>query len=386
MMDRPTDLAAKIRSSVVSVVSPTGRGSGYCALSNGLIVTSLDVVRYEREVQIMHDDGAPIRALVVRANVALDVALLVPVEPVSISPLEAGAEARIGDFVLVVGRAGAEPIVVQSHVISTGRVCEGFAHIQLDVTCEDSLRGAPVVNKHGGVIGFVVRPRVNRINGDRHARRSVHGLVLPSAAFEGGLISAEGSPEELLELLPEYGCPSCDTIFEPDMDRCVECGTLLPHRWLVASAPPAPPSLKGLFAVKAALASLGIPANRARVGPNAWRFSPAIEGQDANTQVDLGADAAGDNLVLRAPVVRLPAEGFEHVYRHLLTQNDATAGYYRFGIADRTVYLSLFEPTSALDPASFPTLVSEFASTLARYRAFLHEGFGVEPAYEHETD
>ncbi|MBK6514178.1 MAG: hypothetical protein IPG04_08670 [Polyangiaceae bacterium] len=86
MMDRPTDLAAKIRSSVVSVVSPTGRGSGYCALSNGLIVTSLDVVGYEREVQIMHDDGAPIRALVVRANVALDVALLVPVEPVSLSP------------------------------------------------------------------------------------------------------------------------------------------------------------------------------------------------------------------------------------------------------------------------------------------------------------
>jgi hypothetical protein len=25
------------------------------------------------------------------------------------------------------------------------------------------------VNKHGGVIGFVVRPRVNRINGDRYA-------------------------------------------------------------------------------------------------------------------------------------------------------------------------------------------------------------------------
>jgi hypothetical protein len=104
-------------------------------------VTSLDVVGYEREVQIMHDDGAPIRALVVRANVALDVALLVPVEPVSLTPLEAGAEARIGDFVLVVGRAGAEPIVVQSH--HQHRPVRRLAHIQLDVTCEDCCAERP---------------------------------------------------------------------------------------------------------------------------------------------------------------------------------------------------------------------------------------------------
>lgn len=385
-MERPIDLAAKIRSSVVSVVSPTGRGSGYCALPNGLIVTSLDVVGYEREVQIVHEDGAVLRALVVRANVALDVALLMPVEPLSIAPLEAGAEARIGDWVLVVGRSGPEPLVLQAHIVSTGRVCEGFAHIQLDVSLEESLRGAPLVDKHGGVVGFVVRPRVNRVNGDRHARRMVEGLVLPSAAFEGGLMSADGPTEEILELTPEYGCPFCDTIFEPDMDRCLECGSLLPHRWLVEAEAPKAPPLKGLFAVKAALASLGIPANRARVGPNAWRFSPAFEGQDTLAQVDLGTDAEGDNLVLRAPVVRLPAEGFEHVYRHLLTQNDATSGQYAFGLVDRTVYLSIFEASAAVDSATFPTLVADFAATLSRYRAFLQQSFGLEPAFEHETD
>ena len=52
MTDRLSELALQVRPSIVSVVSPTSRGSGYCALPNGLIVTSLDVVGYEREVQI----------------------------------------------------------------------------------------------------------------------------------------------------------------------------------------------------------------------------------------------------------------------------------------------------------------------------------------------
>jgi hypothetical protein len=78
------------------------------------------------------------------------------------------------------------------------------------------------------------------------------------------------------------------------------------------------PPLKGLFATKAALATLGIPANRARVGPRTWRFLPAFGDDTPGTQIDLTTDDEGDHLVLRAPLVRLPTEGFEHFYRHLL--------------------------------------------------------------------
>ncbi|NUP11579.1 MAG: serine protease [Polyangiaceae bacterium] len=388
MNDRVSDLAASVRSSVVSILSPTSRGSGYCALPNGLIVTSLDVVGYEREVQVTFEDGITLAAFVVRANVALDVALVMPVERAPLFPLDAGGEARVGDSVLAVGRIGNEPIVVPASIVSTGRVCEGFAHLQLDVACEEALRGAPLVNKQGGVLGFVTRPRAHRVLGDRRAHRMLSNLVLPSSAFEGGLMSADGPAEQMLELVPEYGCPSCDTIFEPEMDRCFECGVLLPHRWTRdANEPPtAVPPLKGQFAVKAALASLGIPSNRARVGPSTWRFSPSFDGQDAHAQVDVTTDPAAEHLVLRAPVVRLPMEGFEHVYRYLLTLNDAGSGGYRFGAVDRTVYLSLFEPVSSVDASTFPTTVSEFSRTVGRHRAALQRHFGLEAAYEHETD
>lgn len=384
MTNHISDLAARVRPSIVGVVSPTGRGSGYCALPNGLIVTSLDVVGYEREVQITLDDGAAVQAVVARVNVALDVALLIPSQPLGLPHLEVGAEARIGDPTLMLGRLGAEPLLLVPHVTSTGRSGEGFGHISLDWTPDENMRGAPVIDMNGGVLGLVVRPRRSRTQGSRNAHRWLHGLVLPTVAYEGGLM--EDPAEELLELVPEYGCPRCDTIFEAEMDRCLECGTLLPHRWLRQDPVETPPVLQGLFAVRAALASVGIPANRARVGPRTWRFSPSLEGQEANTQLDLSTDSGGDHIVLRAPVVRLPNDGFEFVYRHLLTLNDETSGPYRFSVVESTVYLSLFEPILSVDTATFPTTVTDFARAVGQYRSALNRYFSLEPAHEHETD
>lgn len=391
MIDKVSELAAKIRSSVVGIVSPTSQGSGYCALPNGLIVTSLDVVGYEREVQLTFEDGRAMLGAVVRANVALDIALVVPLERAPLVALEAGGEARIGDSVLTVGRIGSEPFVVTSRVVSTNRVCEGFAHLQLDVASDDVLIGAPVVSRTGGVLGVTVRPRKNRVLGDRNAHRWITGLVLPLSAYEGGLMSADGPTEEVLALQPEYGCPRCDTIFEPDYDRCLECGGLLPHRWIRAmrhelDRPAAAPPTKGIFAVKAALASLGIPANRARVGAGTWRFAPSLQEESVQTQIDVTMDDSGDHVVLRAPLVRLPLEGFENVYRHLLALNDETSGPFRFGTIDRTVYLSLLEPARTIDTMTFPTTVTEFSAAVARYRSSLQRSFGLEPAFDHDID
>lgn len=380
-------IAAEVRASVVGVISPTGRGSGYCALANGLVVTSLDVVGYERDVQLVLDDGSSVPAQVVRANVALDVALLMPVEAVALPPLDAAPDPQLGDPAFVLGRVGAEALLIETHVASTARVLEGFHHLLVAGAIDDDLRGAPLIDAQGRALGVLVRPRRARSHGDRNSFRWIGGLVLPNAAFEGGLASADGPANEILELLPEYGCARCDTIFEPDMDRCLECGVLLPHRWLrEPPEEPTIPPLKGLFAVKSALASMGIPANRARVGARTWRFSPTIEGQDDRTQVDLTTDETGDHLVLRAPVVQLPTEGSEHVYRHLLTLNDEAAGPCRLSLFEDTVYLSLFSPTATLDMNSFPTRVSEFSRALAGHRAALQEAFGAEPAFEHQSD
>ncbi|HTJ81741.1 MAG TPA: serine protease [Polyangiaceae bacterium] len=387
-MNAIREAAIGVRPSIVGVVSPIGRGSGYVALPNGLIVTSLDVVGYEREVQIVLEDGSAAVALVVRVNVALDVALLMPKEAIALPPLEPGAEARIGDPVFVLGRIGVEPLLMPATIAATSRVTEGFAHIELDRAPSETLRGAPLVDASGNVLGLSVRPRRVRMSGGRYAHRWQGGLVLPNASFEGGLSSADGPPNEVLELMPEYGCPRCDTIFEPDLDRCLECGALLPHRWMVDDYFPATesaPPLKGLFAVKAALASIGIPANRARVGPRSWRFLPSFGDDAVGTQVDLGTDDAGDHLVLRAPLTRLPAEEHDHFYRYLLTRNDADTSA-RLGIYDGVVYVSLFEPVAQVDNATFPSVVTEFGRTLVKERSEIQRNFACEPVYEHEVD
>lgn len=385
-MKNYADIAARIRPSIVGVISPTNRGTGYCALPNGLIVTSLDVVGYEREIQLVLDDGSQVAGAVVRANVALDVALVMPLEPLGLPPLEPGIEPRIGDDTMLIGRVGVEPIIAMPRIVSTGRVCEGFSHIQLDRPLEQVLRGAPLLDQNGGVLGFVVRPRKARMAGDRNALEWLRGLVLPGPAYEGGLQSADGDPSEMLELLPEFGCPQCDTVFEPEMDRCLECGALLPHRFMRQAPIDAAVALKGVFAVKAALASLGISANRARVGARTWRFTPSLQDQDTMTQVDLTMDATGDNLMMHAPVVRLPIEGFEPLYRHLLTLNDETAGPYRFGISGQIVYLSLCEPISSVAASTFPSTVSDFSRALTQYRGTLQKYFGLEAALENDVD
>lgn len=388
MRESAADVLARSRASVVGIVSATNRGSGYVALPNGLIVTSLDVVGYDRDVQIVTDDGHTVPGLVVRANVPLDVALVMPTAPHAFVPLEASNECRLGDRVVLLGRMGYEPAVCDGIIASVERVSEGFSHIQVDASPDELMRGAPLLDLDGRVLGMLIRPRRSRGHGDRSGLRWLSNLVLPCAAYDGGLGSAEGPPEEVLGFEPEYGCSHCDTVFEPDMDRCLECGAALPHRWSRADASEstAPPPLRGLFAVKAALASMGIPASRAQVGPRTWRFSPSFQQQDVRTQVDITTDDRGELLVLRAPVVRLPSSGFEPFYRHLLTLNDESAGIYRFSVFDNTAYLSSTEPVGAVDAVSFPSAVSDFTASLAHYRARFAEHFGAEPAFEHESD
>jgi hypothetical protein len=388
MRESAADVLERSRASVVGVISATNRGSGYVALPNGLIVTSLDVVGYERDVQIVVDGGHVIPGLVLRANVPLDVALVVPREHVGLPPLEPSHDCRLGDRVVLLGRMGVEPAVCDAIVASVERVSEGFAHVQIDASPDELMRGAPLLDLQGRVLGMLVRPRRSRGHGDRSGLRWLSNLVLPCTAYEGGLASADGPLEEVFEYQPEYGCSHCDTVFEPDMDRCLECGATLPHRWSRTDGPPPaqPPPLRGLFAVKAALASMGIPASRAQVGPRTWRFSPSFQEEHQRAQVDVTTDDRGDLLILRAPVVRLPREGYESFYRHLLTLNDESAGIYRFSVFDGTAYLSSAEPVGAVDAVTFPSAVSDFTASLARYRSRFVEAFGAEPAFEHESD
>lgn len=377
----------KVRGSIVGIESAIGVGSGYCAMKNGVIATSQRVVGYEREVLITLEGGNAVPASVVRVNVALDIALLVPSEPIQLPPLKLSVETpRLGESVVLVGRAGSESVAAPTTLSSTERVIDGLAHMQVSLVPDPVLMGAALIDTAGHLLGSLVRPR--RRSADEPL---LSNLVLPIAAFEGGLLSVDGPIEEIAHLAPEYGCPKCDTVFEPGLDRCLECGILLPHPWADAPDPreryrrelsghiegrDLKPERLALHAVRVALASLGIPANRARVGPLLWRFSPGPDHPEM--QVDVAVDDSGEALVLRADVVRIPDGLYEPFYRHLLTLNDESAGTFRIGIRDGAVTMSAFEPVPSIDPATFPRRVALFVRALERYRESLGRFFGAE--------
>ncbi len=374
-----------VRPSIVAIESAIGSGSGYCALANRVIVTSRRVVGYERDVLITTNEGIVVPGIVVRVNVALDIALLIPTDAARIPPIKfAPAPPKLGDPVALVGRVGAEPVARVTSVSARERAFDGLPHVQVDTNPDLELSGAALVDSAGRLIGSLVRAR-KRADG-----AWAQNLVLPLSAFEGGLMSVEGSEAEIQELVAEYGCPRCDTVFEPGLDRCLECGVLLPHPWSEAFDPSASvhvqrrysqnevtaPERLALHAVRVALLSVGIPANRARIGPLLWRFSTGDPSRDAH--VDLTVDDRGEFLVLRAEVARIPDSGFEHFYRHLLAQNGETTGPFRLGLGDSTAVLSLFEPVTSISRDTFPARVDAFVTELLRCQECLARYFGAE--------
>lgn len=374
-----------VRPSIVAIESAIGSGSGYCALANRVIVTSQRVVGYERDVLVTTDEGVVVPGVVVRVNVALDIALVIPTDAAHLPPIKfAPNPPRLGDAVALVGRVGTEAIARVTSVSARERAFDGLPHVQIDTHPDLELSGAALVDSAGRLIGSLVRAR------KRPDGAWAQNLVLPLAAFEGGLMSVEGSQDEIQALVAEYGCPRCDTVFEPGLDRCLECGVLLPHPWSEAFDPSASvheqrrystnevtaPERLALHAVRVALLSVGIPANRARIGPLLWRFSTGDPNRDAH--VDLTVDDRGECLVLRAEVARIPDSGFEHFYRHLLAQNGETNGPFRLGLGDSTAILSLFEPVTSISREAFPARVDAFVTELLRCQEALSRYFGAE--------
>jgi hypothetical protein len=378
-------LAARVGSSVVGVVSAFGRGSGYVALPNGLVVTSLKAVGYAREALLELPDDRTVAAVVVRANVALDVALLAPLAELELHPLpSASRRLEPGGRCVVVGRVEGALFVATTAATAVGYELDGFEHVLLDRSLPDDVRGAPVVDAEGHVLGLAIRPRSTRATApERVDARTIDRLVLPVSAFEGGLFAVARPRAELVELLPEYGCPRCDTVFEPAQPRCLACGSTLPLAWVEAdeeraAVVPVPPALRRALEVAIRDASRSFAA--ARVGAGVWCIEvPTTKGHSV-VEIRLCPGLGG--VSFRVAVGRLPADGgaiASAVYRHLLSSNDAPRSHDRLGVVDDGIYLSRFEPVESLARGRLPELATSVAQASERVRARLAEAFGVEP-------
>ncbi len=280
-------------------------------------------------------------------------------------------------------------IAVSTTIAATERAIDGIGYIQTQAAADREICGAALVDRDGKLFGSLVSPRKRTSGGTW-----VHDLILPIAAFEGGLLSVDGAPSAIFELVPEYGCPRCDTVFEPGLDRCLECGILLPHPWSepvdarghavhARARLDNAPERQAHHAVRVALGSVGIPPNRARVGPVLWRFSPGPTGAahagERDIPIDLTVDDNGESLVLSAEVARIPNGSFEPFYRHVLTLNGDGLGPCRLGIREMSVIITMFEPVSSITRETFPGRVQAFVNEIERCQGGLKRFFGAEP-------
>lgn len=372
MKDLPV-IVQRVARSVVGVRAGRTMGCAFAAIGNGVLVTSQQVVGFEREVLLLLDEERVVPATVLRVNVALDVALLLPAEPIGLLPLDSVQEApAVGSPCAVVGKSAGAPLVIATHVAAVDRLLDGHPHLEVVASLEPALQGAPVIDGEGLVRGVVTRPR-------RRSRRP----VLPTYAYEGGLESVNRPADQLIDVVPEYGCPRCDTIFEPAHDRCLECGTVLPHA-VAPAAELAPPPVAALGAVRVLLATLGASAGRRRIDPRTWSFVFAPPDGEA-CEMQIALDASGRDVALRVPVARIIPEAHEFFYRFLLTLNDETLGVFKASVRGEHAFLSSVVPLT-MAAARAPALAADLATAARHYRGVLERSFGAEPAWESDEE
>ncbi len=364
---------ARARRSVVAIRAGALVTTGWVALGNGVVVTSRRGLGYPTEVTLTFEDGRSMVGRVIAADVGRDVALVAPGEPLGVAALavRAPAEPRLGERAAVLSC-----LPGQSLRLAVARVCHAARKVdgqlpgfELDVAAP---LGAPVLDPEGRVIGVVAA--MSGVLGELPG----HSAVLPAGAFQPLLASVDRPLAELRDRAPVYRCPVCEEPFDIESDRCLGCGRLLPHAFA-----PSPARAGVERVIRQGLSALGIVANRARVGPRAWRIAqrpfPAAE---TATQVDIEIDEAGGLLSLRAPVVGLPAANHEPFYRFLLTMNDQTTGEFRVSLAGDEVAVSCVASLEGFSDHDAALLIDGLVQIADEYRRTLAETFEAAPRFE----
>jgi len=362
------------RRSVVTVASGTSIGTGWVALANGVVVTSWHAVGFQAEVSLSTEEGRRASGRVVAVDAERDLAFVLPLDSMGTTPLPSRADPlpRLGEAVTALIAAPGDAIVTAMAVVcAEGRGGELVA-LDPDISARAGRGGSPVIDAAGRVIGVVTTGR--RVTRDALDRSR---CVLPVGLLSRDLRALDVPASELGERTLIHRCPGCTEAFSADNDRCESCGILLPHAFDAESA-------GAERVVRDALGALGIVANKARVGPRAWRIHHRALGGDATpSEVTVRLDAAGLQVILRVPLVRMPSANHEPFYRLLLTANDQTSGVCRLSLSGDVVVLSFSEPVSAFaSEHDIAAVFHDLVRLADQYRKVLAELFGAEPLRE----
>lgn len=153
----PASTAERVRASVFTIISSTGRGSAWVAGTEGgrsLLVTNFHVVGPEAEpgstVSVVQEE-LRIEGEVVRVDEGRDLAVVAidtDLEPLDV----AEGLPRVGDPVLVVG----SPLGLEQSVVGGIVSALRGEHIQISAPLNPGNSGGPVVDAQGKVIGVAV--------------------------------------------------------------------------------------------------------------------------------------------------------------------------------------------------------------------------------------
>jgi serine protease Do len=164
------ELVSKFGEAVISIETPSGKGSGFLINKDGYAITNDHVIQGESRISaILYVDvpgGFSRRRIedveIVALNPFVDLALLKLPLPSDLKPthviLGNADEVNAGDTVFAVGNPlGLERSVSQGIVSNRSRSMEGQLFLQTDTAINPGNSGGPLFNQRGEVIGVTSR-------------------------------------------------------------------------------------------------------------------------------------------------------------------------------------------------------------------------------------
>ena len=155
---------------MISIETPSGKGSGFIINKDGYAITNAHVIQGETRVSAilyMNSPGGLTRRRIedveiMALNPFFDLALLKLPLPAGLKPshvvLGNGEDVNAGDSVFAVGNPlGLERTVTQGIVSNRSRDIEGQIFLQTDTAINPGNSGGPLFNQRGEVIGVTSR-------------------------------------------------------------------------------------------------------------------------------------------------------------------------------------------------------------------------------------
>jgi serine protease Do len=358
----------KVRASVVGVRAGMGRGTGWVALPNGLIVTNGHVVGYNPHV-VVHPAAGPrdIPAKVVYVDTRLDIAFLMPIFPLEIPPLPtvSATQAVPGQTVVAIGHPFGLSYTVTQGILSAHRTRRGVSYLQTDAALNAGNSGGPLLDIEGRVLG---------VNTMIHAAGQNLGFAVPVDAFRQDLERHAGAPASILALNPVYRCVECQVRYEPRDNRCLACGAPIRYAAELRDLATAQAFFQAERVVQEMIARLGFAPHRIRIAKGVWRL--------ANETVDVWIYLYhdGEYVEFESRLCKLPRVGQEPFLRFLLTVNDKTSGPCRVALKKDIVTLSFAELTAFLNQAEVTATLGLLLAMSAELREVLQTTYGALPA------